>query len=253
MCILRCHTFGIRVGVAARCGVKEIDRPQARPGRRHERVLQIAQGVALAEIVEELNRKGVVVVPHSQDRQRFGRKTRDQGLPAIRLPEYQENIVLLNTGHAKLMTPYFPQADLRKVPGFENARFEDPYSGGIGNSIRFRGHGAARRRAESRWRRQPVLRRRKGRAAGRPHRSGGHRRAGRPQRRAPPLGEAPLVLPDTLCIGDAIRHVREEMQTEKGLGLKYTFSGSVYFERMKERAPTPSTSPRFASESMMPA
>jgi len=25
------------------------------------------------------------------------------------------------------------------------------------------------------------------------------------------------------------------MQTEKGLGLKFTFSGSVYFERMKER------------------
>ena len=49
------------------------------------------------------------------------------------------------------------------------------------------------------------------------------------------LGEEPLVLPDSLAIGDAIRHVREEMQTEKGLGLKYTFSGSVYFERMKER------------------
>ena len=28
---------------------------------------------------------------------------------------------------------------LRTVPGFENARFEDPYSGGIGNSIRFVG------------------------------------------------------------------------------------------------------------------
>jgi hypothetical protein len=25
------------------------------------------------------------------------------------------------------------------------------------------------------------------------------------------------------------------MQTEKGLGLKFTFSGSVYFERMKQR------------------
>jgi hypothetical protein len=25
------------------------------------------------------------------------------------------------------------------------------------------------------------------------------------------------------------------MQTEKGLGYKYTFSGSVYFERMKQR------------------
>lgn len=43
------------------------------------------------------------------------------------------------------------------------------------------------------------------------------------------------VLPETLAIGDAISHVREQMQTEKGLGLKFTFSGSVYFERMKER------------------
>jgi folate-dependent tRNA-U54 methylase TrmFO/GidA len=49
------------------------------------------------------------------------------------------------------------------------------------------------------------------------------------------LGEDLLILPDTLAIGDAIGHVREQMQTEQGLGLKFTFSGSVYFERMKER------------------
>jgi folate-dependent tRNA-U54 methylase TrmFO/GidA len=48
-------------------------------------------------------------------------------------------------------------------------------------------------------------------------------------------GEEQLVLPDSLAIGDAIKHVREEMQTPKGLGYKYTFSGSVYFERMKQR------------------
>ena len=34
-----------------------------------------------------------------------------------------------------------------------------------------------------------------------------------------------LVLPDSLAIGDAIKHVREEMRTEKGLGCRYTFSG----------------------------
>ena len=49
------------------------------------------------------------------------------------------------------------------------------------------------------------------------------------------FGEELLVLPDTLACGDAIQHVREQMQTEKGLGLKFTFSGSVYFERMQER------------------
>ena len=41
-------------------------------------------------------------------------------------------------------------------------------------------------------------------------------------------------LPDTLAIGDAISYVNEMMKTEEGCSKKYTFSGSVYFERMKE-------------------
>jgi hypothetical protein len=44
-----------------------------------------------------------------------------------------------------------------------------------------------------------------------------------------------MVLPESTAIGDAIRHVREQMQTEQGMSLKYTFSGSVFFERMKEK------------------
>jgi hypothetical protein len=44
-----------------------------------------------------------------------------------------------------------------------------------------------------------------------------------------------VVLPETLAIGDAIAYVRRQMQTEEGLGLKYTFSGSVFFVRMKAK------------------
>jgi folate-dependent tRNA-U54 methylase TrmFO/GidA len=47
--------------------------------------------------------------------------------------------------------------------------------------------------------------------------------------------EKPLVLPDTVAVGDAISYVRTRMETEEGLSYKYTFSGSVYFERMKEK------------------
>jgi folate-dependent tRNA-U54 methylase TrmFO/GidA len=47
--------------------------------------------------------------------------------------------------------------------------------------------------------------------------------------------EKPLALPETLAVGDAIDYVRTQMETEEGLGYKYTFSGSVYFERMKQR------------------
>jgi folate-dependent tRNA-U54 methylase TrmFO/GidA len=48
-------------------------------------------------------------------------------------------------------------------------------------------------------------------------------------------GEKLLILPDALAIGDAIRFVRRQMREEGILSLKYTFSGSVYFERMKAR------------------
>jgi hypothetical protein len=44
-----------------------------------------------------------------------------------------------------------------------------------------------------------------------------------------------LVLPDSLVVGDAIGFVRKQMREEGILSLKYTFSGSVYFERMKAK------------------
>jgi folate-dependent tRNA-U54 methylase TrmFO/GidA len=48
-------------------------------------------------------------------------------------------------------------------------------------------------------------------------------------------GKEPVVLPDSLAVGDAITHVREEMDRPGGMSKKYTFSGSVYFQRMKQR------------------
>jgi len=42
-----------------------------------------------------------------------------------------------------------------------------------------------------------------------------------------------LELPTTLASGDFIAFVHEQMQSEGGLRMRYTFSGSVYFERMK--------------------
>ncbi len=47
--------------------------------------------------------------------------------------------------------------------------------------------------------------------------------------------EKPLVLPDALAVGDAIRYVRSQMRDEGILSRKYTFSGSVFFDRMNAR------------------
>ena len=48
--------------------------------------------------------------------------------------------------------------------------------------------------------------------------------------------EKPLILPTSLAVGDIIAHVRAQMRTAEGLACKYTFSGSVYFERMKQKS-----------------
>ncbi|HRP96458.1 MAG TPA: FAD-dependent oxidoreductase [Rhodocyclaceae bacterium] len=235
MCVLRCHSFGIRVGIASRAGVTEIN------GQRKEQVGAMSGSCKLLKeslarhILDELNRKGVVVVPIPGAEDGDGDKLSVKACQQYALPEYQKNIVLLDTGHAKLMTPYYSQAELRKIPGFENARFEDPYSGGIGNSIRFVGMAP----------RDDALRvegvdnlycggEKAGLLVGHTEAVVTGVLAGYNAARAL-AGEAPLVLPDSLVVGDAIRHVREQMATEEGLAKKFTFSGSVYFERMKER------------------
>ena len=235
MCVLRCHTFGNRVGIAERAGVKEVS------GRKGEQIGAMSGSCKLLKeslaphILEELNRKGVVVVPIPSAGEGSEDKVTIKACQQYAQPEYTQNIVLLDSGHAKLMTPYFPQAELRKVPGFENARFEDPYSGGVGNSMRFVGMAP----------RDDALK-----VDGVDNLFCGGEKAGLLVGHTEAVvtgvlagynaahliyGEELLVLPDTLACGDAIAHVREQMQTEKGLGLKFTFSGSVYFERMKER------------------
>ena len=235
MCVLRCHTFGIRVSVAARAGVTEIS------GRKGDQVGAMSGSCKLLKeslaphLREELNAKGVVIVPIPGAASASDDKVSKKACQQYAQPEYTQSIVLLDTGHAKLMTPYFPQAELRKIPGFENARFEDPYSGGVSNSIRFLAMAP----------RDDALK-----VDGIDNLFCGGEKAGLLVGHTEAVvtgelagynavrqvqGKEMLVLPESLAIGDAIRHVREQMQTEKGLGLKFTFSGSVYFERMKER------------------
>jgi len=87
------------------------------------------------EIVAELNEKGVALVPVPQSliEDHLNIKACQQ----YALAEFRDNMVLLDTGHAKLMSPYFDIHRLQQIPGLEKARYEDPYSGGQGNSMRF--------------------------------------------------------------------------------------------------------------------
>ena len=234
MCILRCPSFGGRVSLTAKCGVKEM------VGKKGDQVGAMSGSCKLfkeslsREIIDILGKKGVAVIPIPPSLQSGG-KLAIKACQQYALPEFHDNLILLDTGHAKLMTPYFPLEALRKIPGFENARYEDPYAGGLGNSIRYLGM-APRDNALKVTGVENLF------CAG--EKAGllvGHTEAIVTGTLAGYNAvklikkEKLLMFPNALAVGDAISHVRSQMETEEGLGYKYTFSGSVYFERMKQK------------------
>ena len=234
MCILRCHSFGGRVSLTAKAGIKEM---AARKGDQIGAMsgsCKILKESLSKEIVDGLNKNGVVVVPVPPSEKTKG-KLAIKACQQYALPEYEDNIVLLNTGHAKLMSPFYPLELLRHIPGCENARYEDPYAGGLGNSVRL--VGAAPR--------DDALKvadlgnlfcagEKAGLLVGHTEAIVTGTLAGHNAARSAKK-EKLLILPGSLAVGDAITHVRVQMATEEGLGYKYTFSGSVYFERMKQK------------------
>ena len=234
MCVLRCHSFGGRVSVTSKAGVKEMI------GRKGDQIGAMSGSCKLlkesldTQIVATLDKQGVAVVPLPPSKVLKG-KLALKCCQQYAIPEFEENMVLLDTGHAKLMTPFFPLDLLRQIPGFENARYEDPYAGGIGNSIRYVGMAPR----DNALKVEEVTNlfcggEKAGLLVGHTEAICTGALAGYNAVKAA-RREKLLVLPDSLAVGDAIGFVRQQMREEGILSLKYTFSGSVYFERMKVR------------------
>lgn len=234
MCILRCPSFGGRISLTAKAGIQEII------GRKGNQVGAMSGSCKLfkeslsREIVDTLNKKGVAIIPVPPEVRSEG-KLLIKACQQYALPEFEENLILLDTGHAKLMTPFYPLDLLRQIPGFENARYEDPYAGGLGNSIRYIGMAPREESLKVRGVENLFCAGEKaGLLVGHTEAIvtgtlAGYNAVRKIKR------EKPLLLPSTLAVGDALIYVQEEMEREEGLGYKYTFSGSIYFERMKQK------------------
>ncbi len=233
MCVLRCPSFGGRVSLAGICGVPEIT------GKKADGSIGAMSGSckiykeSLApEIVETLNNTGVAVVPLPEEliEDHLSVKACQQ----YALKEFAENIVLLDTGHAKLMTPFYTLEKLHKIPGFENARYEDPYAGGKGNSMRYFDMSPRTNALQVEGVKNLFC---AGEKAGL---LVGHTEAivtgvlaGFNSTRF--LRKKPLLeLSRKTAVGEAVAYVNEEMRTQEGMGKKYTFSGSVLLEHMKK-------------------
>ncbi len=233
MCALRCPAFGGRVSLAGLCGIQEMtgEKADGTLGAMSGSCKLLKESLA-PDIVKELEDKGVVVIPLSQEliEDHLSLKACQQ----YALKEFAENIVLLDTGHAKLMTPYYPLEKLRRVPGFENAVYQDPYAGSQGNSMRFfnmcpRDNSLKVNGMENLFcggeKTGPFVGHTEALVTGI---LAGHNSVKYAK------GQQLMVLPRQTAIGEAIAYVGEMMKTPGGIRRKYTFSGSVLFERMKK-------------------
>lgn len=234
MCILRCPSFGPRVSLSQKAGVEDI------LGKRSDGSYGAFSGSCKLnkdslspEIVEELNRKGVVILPVPKKDINV-EKLEIKVCQQYALKEYAENLILLDTGHAKLMAPFYPLDKLRSIKGLENARYEDPYSGGIGNSVRYLSIAPRDNKMKITGIDNMLC-------AG--EKSGlfvGHTEAivtgslaGHNSVRLG-KGMSLLELPINLACGDLIAFANDRIKTEEGLKTRYTFAGADYFQRMKD-------------------
>lgn len=235
MCVQRCPAFGPRVSLVSRMGIREMKAEKApEVFGAMSGSCKIAKDSLAPAIVRELNKKGVYTqkVPEELiNKSKLAIKACQQ----YALPAYAEQVILLDTGHAKLMSPYFPLPALRSIPGFERARYVDPYSGGRGNSVRFlaiaprdqflRVEGidnlfcAGEKAGVLVGHTEAII---TGTLAG-------HNAV----RRA--LGLPLLGLPRTTAIGEYIALTREALNSESGLANSYTFAGSVAFEDIRQK------------------
>lgn len=235
MCVLRCPAFGPRVSISQKAGVDDIR------GRRKDGTFgafsgsgKLAKESLSEDLQKKLNETGVAVISLPEEliqAEKLDIKVCQQ----YALEEFAENIVLLDTGHAKLMTPFMPLEKLRQVPGLEEARYVDPYAGGKGNSIRYlstaprddfmRVHGL-----ENLF----VGGEKSGLFVGHTEAISTGSLAGHNAARWL-AGKEPLTLPKETAIGDLISYANETLAKEDGVYHRYTFAGSEFFARMKER------------------
>jgi len=232
MCILRCPSFGPRISISSRAGVEDI------VGMRGDEMYGAFSGSCelnkdslSEEIKKKLKKEGVVILPVPEEDINV-EKLEMKACQQYALPEYAKNVIILDTGRAKLMMSFYPLEKLRKIPGLERAVYE--YSDGEANSVRYLSR-APRDNAMKVTGLDNLL------CAG--EKSGlfvGHTEAmvtgclaGHNSVRLV-LGMPLLELPINLASGDLIAYENECIKTKEGLKNRYTFAGGIYFERMKE-------------------
>jgi len=233
MCTLRCPSFGTRVSISERAGIKD------KVGERKNGIngamsgsCEISRESISSDILEKLTRDGVAILPIPKEDIHL-EKLDNKVCQQYATVDFAENAILLDTGHIKLMTSYYPLDKLRKIEGLEDAVYIDPIAGGNGNSIRYLA-------ASPRDNKMKINGLDNLFCAG--EKSGffvGHTEAMTTGTLAGYnavqylKGRELLELPRDLATGDIIAYANDKI-AEDNLYERPTFSGAEYFERMKD-------------------
>lgn len=235
MCVLRCPSYGPRVSIAGKAGITEI------AGEKEDGTLgsisgscKLGKDSISKEIVEELEKKGSMVIPLPQELINKGRLS-SKACQQYALAAFAENLVLIDSGHVKLMSPYFHLRELHSIKGFENARFVDPYAGSKGNSVRFLAMSPRDNSLKVTGLKNLFCGGEKaGLIVGHTEAIITGTLAGYNAARTA-SGHTPLNLPENTLLGDFVNFSWEMTQDKAKRKNRCTFSGSIYFERMKEK------------------
>ena len=235
MCILRCPAFGPRVSLTEKAGACDMtgERAGGVPGA-FSGSCKLDKRTLSPKLQKKLKKDGFAVVPLPEELINRG-KLSQKVCQQYALPEFAENIILIDTGSAKLMTPFFNLEQLRSVEGFENIRFEDPYAGGKANSVRYMAVGERDDLMRAKGFENLFL---GGEKAGF---FVGHTEAITTGSLAGynaammALGGRMLRLPDALATGDLLKFAQKALHGGDAFRRRFTFAGGEYFKRMEER------------------
>ncbi len=260
MCVQRCPAFGPRVSLTARAGAADLAacRESGRPGALSGSC-KLEKKSLSRKIQKKLSRDGYAVIPLPPELIQKG-KLKEKVCQQYALDAFAENLILIDTGEAKLMSPFFPLEKLRMVEGFEEVRFLDPCSGGQGNSVRYMSVGMREDTMRAAGFQNLFLAGEKSgffvghteaittgslagynaarfaaMHAGVPQTETMH--AGAPQTAASAAEGEPglLILPRNLAVGELLAHAQEALLEEDGLYRRFTFAGGEFFQHMKEK------------------
>ena len=235
MCVLRCPSFGPRVSITERAGLDDLMAVRQDGGRgAFSGSCKLEKKSLSKKLRKKLEKDGVAVIPLPPEMvniEKLARKVCRQ----YALDAFAENLVVIDTGHAKLMTPYFNLEELREIEEFKNARFADPYAGGKGNSVRYMSVGIRDGYMKAQGLENLFL-------AG--EKSGffvGHTEAITTGSLAGYNSvmyaerKSMIRLPGSLAVGDIMEFSLKVMEEENCLDRRFTFAGGEYFQRMKDR------------------